>query len=212
MEVSLADNFSRVRLIGLGDELLAGVGDPRALGWLGRCVASQDAAIPVELFACALPRDNSASLSHRYESEVELRLDRDGLADGTVAHRVVIGMGNEDISAGISLARSRLNLSRVLDGLDKMRIPAFVVGPPPSADRGMTRSLLELSEIYADVCNRRSVPYVDTVLALHDHSQFNEDIARSSRDLPGQTGYGLIAWLVLHTGFGAWLGTENVRR
>lgn len=200
----------RIRLIALGDELLAGVGDARALGWLGRAVARQQGVdAPIELFPVALPGDTSASLAERWDFDVARRMDREGMATGTVAHRVVVGLGSGDVSSGISFARSRLNLAKVLDGLERMRVPAFVVGPPPSADRHRTVVIRELSTAFEDVCARRRVPYIDTVAALDGHDQWVGDLARTGTDLPAQTGYGLMAWLALHGGFGRWLGTEG---
>lgn len=199
---------ARIRVIALGDELLAGVGDARALGWLGRAVASeQDPSARIELFVSALPGETSAALAERWDAAVTERMDAEAQAEGRLEHRVVIGMGAADVTAGISLARSRLNLAKVLDGLERMRVPAFVVGPPPSLDRGRTASVRELSAAFEDVCARRRIPYVDTVAALEGHDQWTADLARSG-DRPGQTGYGLIAWLVLHGGFGTWLGTS----
>lgn len=199
-----------IRLVALGEELLAGVGDARALGWLGRAVAKEQGPRPrVELYTSAVPGETSADLSERWDEEVRLRTDAEGLAQGTVEHRVVLGLGGADVDAGISLARSRLNLAKVLDGLERLRIPSFVVGPPPSADRGRTASLVELSGAFDDVCARRRVPYVDTVRSLEGHEQWSSDLARSGGDHPGQTGYGLMAWLVLHGGFGRFLGTSD---
>lgn len=202
----------RIRLIALGDELLAGVGDARALGWLGRAVARQQAhGAPVELYSVALPHDTSASLAERWEVDVARRSDPEAAAAGHLEHRVVIGLGTGDVAGGISLARSRLNLAKVLDGLERLRVPMFVVGPPPVRDRGRTAAIRELSAAYADVCERRRVPYVDTVEALADHEQWTTDLALSGTEHPAQTGYGLMAWLVLHAGFGRWLGTEAAR-
>lgn len=207
---SASDPAPRIRIIALGDELLAGIGDARALGWLGRAVASeQGAASRVDLFPSALPGETSASLSQRWDAEVERRMDRSAQADGSVDHRVVLAMGRADVAAGNSLARSRLNLAKVLDGLERLRIPAFVVGPPPSRDPGITQGVRELSGAFEDVCSRRRIPYVDTVGGLIGHEQWESDLSRSPGDHPGQTGYGLMAWLVLHGGFGSWLGTSS---
>lgn len=207
---SSATNAPRVRLIALGDELLAGEGDPRALGWLGRAVAKvQGPTAPVALYAAALPQQTSATLADRWDRAVGERYDAAASSEGRVAHRVIVALGSEDIEQGISLARSRLNLAKVLDGLERMRIPAFVVGPTPTADPGRSQAVLELSGAFEDVCARRRVPYVDAVRGLEGHEQWTADLARSGTGLPGQTGYGLIAWLVLHAGFGAWLGVER---
>lgn len=199
----------RIRIIALGDELLAGAGDARALGWLGRAVASEQGADSrIDLFTSALPQETSAQLAERWDAEVARRLDERGRAEGSIDHRVVLGMGRADITTGISLARSRLNLAKVLDGLERQRLSAFVVGPPPSRDSALTASVRDLSGAYEDVCARRRIPYVDTLNALDGHQQWTADIARSPGDHPGQTGYGLMAWLVLHGGFGSWLGTS----
>jgi len=201
---------SRIRIIALGDELLAGVGDARALGWLGRAVASeQGAECRIDVFSAALPGETSAELSDRWDADVQRRLSRDGLSDGSVDHRIVLAMGRADVESGISLARSRLNLAKILDGLERLRLPAFVVGPAPSTDPGTTAAVRDLSAAFEDVCSRRRIPYVDTVGGLVGHDQWESDLARSPGDHPGQTGYGLIAWLVLHAGFGRWLGTSS---
>lgn len=201
---------SRIRIIALGDELLAGIGDARALGWLGRAVASEQGADSrIDVFSAALPGETSAELAERWDADVHRRFSQQGQADGSVDHRVVLAMGRADVEAGISLARSRLNLAKILDGLERLRIPAFVVGPAPSRDAGTTTAVRELSGAFEDVCSRRRVPYVDTVGGLVGHDQWETDLARSSGDHPGQTGYGLMAWLVLHGGFGSWLGTSS---
>lgn len=201
---------SRLRIIALGDELLAGAGDARCLGWLGRAVASeQDGRSRIDVFSAALPGETSADLADRWDRDVTARMDPRAQSDGLIDHRVVLGLGRADITSGISLARSRLNLAKVLDGLERQRLSAFVVGPPPSRDRSLTRAVRELSGAYEDVCARRRVPYVDTVAALDGHEQWAGDVERSEQDVPGQTGYGLMAWLVLHGGFGSWLGTSS---
>ena len=59
---------------------------------------------------------------------------------------------------------------------------------------------------FGDVANRRRVPYVDCFTPLVAHEQWLADLATGDGLLPGQAGYGLIAWLVLHTGWHVWLG------
>ncbi|GAA1333005.1 MULTISPECIES: GDSL-type esterase/lipase family protein [Brachybacterium] len=196
----------RVRVIALGDELLAGVGDARALGWLGRAVASaQDPSARIDVFTSALPGETSAELAERWDDAVRRRMDPEAQADGSIEHRVVIAPGRADVEHGVSMARARLNLAKILDGLERLRVPAFVVGPPPSRDRGRSAAVRELSDAYADVCSRRRVPFVDMVAGLEGHEQWEGDLARTDGDHPGQTGYGLMAWLVLHSGFEDWV-------
>ena len=206
---SSAPYAPQVRVIALGDEVLAGEGDPRTLGWIGRAIAkAQGPHARISLYSAALPQQTSATLADRWDRVVQERFDATASSEGRVSHRVVVALGSGDIEQGISLARSRLNLAKVLDGLERMRIPAFVVGPPPTADRGRNPAVIELSGAFEDVCARRRVPYVDAARSLEGHDQWMSDLARSDTGMPGQTGYGLIAWLVLHAGFEAWLGTE----
>src|SRR5699024_6526760 len=57
------DPQARIRIIALGDHLLAGVGDARALGWLGRAVASEQGThCRIDMFTAALPDETSAEL------------------------------------------------------------------------------------------------------------------------------------------------------
>ena len=54
--------------------------------------------------------------------------------------------------------------------------------------------------------NSENVPFVDSYHPLRGHDQWRTDLAASSvPHHPGQAGYGLIAWLVLHNGWTDWL-------
>ncbi len=81
----------------------------------------------------------------------------------------------------------------------------FVVGPPPGRPEDAA-AIEDLSDAFADVASRRRVPYVDTYTPLAHHEQWLSDLAQNASLYPGQAGYGLMAWLVLHTGWHAWLG------
>ena len=109
---------------------------------------------------------------------------------------------------GVSLARHRLNLANILDDAASTGVATFVVSPPPSDDAVLNDKLGVLVEAQADVCARRGVPFVDCFGPLLGHDQWQSDLAASSvPHHPGQAGYGLIAWLVLHNGWNEWLGT-----
>ena len=191
-----------LRIVVVGDELVAGAGDPKALGWVGRVVARTIAPEPPVVVTLAMPAETSTELSTRWETEAMSRFDPDS------DNRLVVALGRADITAGLSLARSRLNLANVLDVAAHRRIPAFVVGPPPGPPEDNLR-LSELSAALADVADRRRVPYVETFAPLVAHDQWLADLAAGDGRLPGQAGYGLIAWLVLHTGWHAWLGLPS---
>ncbi|GIG24776.1 GDSL-type esterase/lipase family protein [Cellulomonas denverensis] len=188
-----------LRLLVIGDEMTAGAGDPRALGWVGRVVARTTAPQPPTVLTLAVPGESTNDLAARWQQEVDRRLSPE--AD----NRLVIALGRADLAQGVSLARSRLNLANILDAADQRRVPAFVVGPPPGGGIDGT-ALADLSAAFADVAGRRRVPYVDTYHPLADHEQWLADLAAGDGSLPGQAGYGLIAWLVLHSHWNTWLG------
>ncbi|QHT55099.1 lysophospholipase [Cellulomonas sp. H30R-01] len=194
--------MGELRLAVVGDELAAGVGDPKGLGWVGRVVARTPSPEPLTALTLAVPGETTSGLGARWEDEVGRRLSAD--AD----NRLVVALGRADVDAGLSLARSRLNLANILDVAEQRRIPAFVVGPPPGSTAD-SEKLADLSAAFADVATRRRVPYVDTFTPLAAHDQWLGDLATGNGVLPGQAGYGLIAWLVLHTGWHAWLGLPD---
>ncbi|GEA82144.1 GDSL-type esterase/lipase family protein [Cellulomonas uda] len=194
--------MGELRLVMVGDELVAGAGDPKALGWVGRVAARTRTDDRLTVLTLAVPGETTTELGHRWEDEVARRLTPD------VDTRLVIGLGRHDLAAGLSLARSRLNLANVLDVAEQRRLPAFVVGPPPGAATDGDR-LAELSAAFGDVATRRRVPYVDTYAPLAAHEQWLADLASGDGLLPGQAGYGLMAWLVLHTGWHTWLGLPD---
>ncbi|GAB4099774.1 GDSL-type esterase/lipase family protein [Sinomonas halotolerans] len=189
----------KLRLAAIGDELLAGTGDPRALGWIGRVLArTPREELTLESYVLAAPDEGTEALTARWEAEALRRF-----ADG-YENRLVIGLSGRDIEFGVSPARSRLNLANILDSAHQNSMEVFVVGPPPTLDPAQNRRLAELNTAFADVTTRRSHYYVDTFSPLLNHEQWRGDLAANA-GAPGQAGYGLIAWLVLHRGWFPWL-------
>lgn len=192
-----------IRLAAVGDELLAGVGDPRALGWLGRVLARTPRDdINLEAYSLATPREGTEALANRWLVEAGRRFD------DFHENRLVLGLSDRDIEFGLSTARSRLNVANILDGAAQLSVPVFVVGPPPSLDPAHNRKLAELNTAFADVTTRRRHVYVDTFTPLLTHEQWRSDLAANG-SVPGQAGYGLMAWLVLHRGWFQWLNIPD---
>lgn len=186
----------------LGDELSAGFGDARHLGWLGRVLART--ALPCPTFVASLPiaGETTTSLAARWRLETSIRWDPEA------GRRMVLAPGAHDVNAGLSLARSRLNLANVLDSAAQDGVRSLVVGPAPtlSTDR---RRVGNLSAAFRDVCERRSVRYVDTFTPLQANEQWLADLGTTDGTHPTQVGYGLLAWLVLHNGWYEWLGASE---
>ncbi len=189
----------KIRLVAVGDDLLAGVGDPRTLGWFGRVMArTPQTSASIAAYNLAAPGEGSEMLNSRWFEEASRRF-----AQGH-ENRLVIAPSSYDIDLGMTSARSRLNLANMVDMASQNNIKVLVVGPPPTLDAERNRKIADLSAAYADVVTRRNHVYVDTFNPLLHHEQWRNDLAAND-GRPGQSGYGLIAWLVLHRGWYNWL-------
>ena len=188
-----------IRIVAVGDELLSGVGDPRALGWFGRVMARTPQNIAsVAAYNLAAPGEGSELLNSRWFEEAARRFSQG--AD----NRLVIAPSTLDVDLDITSARSRLNLANMVDMASQNNVKVLVVGPPPTLDAERNRRIADLSAAYADVVTRRNHVYVDTFNPLLHHEQWRNDLAAND-GRPGQSGYGLMAWLVLHRGWYSWL-------
>lgn len=196
-----------MRLCIIGDDLVGGAGDPRALGWVGRVIARSKFAVPPMVMPLAMPEESTQALQDRWEREVLPR------CAGTDDARLVVAVGCGDIVAGVSTPRTRLHLANIADAAATRGIPLLFVGPPPLAGIP-SASIGELSAAVADVASRRDLPFVNCFEPLVANEQWFEDMAVSQArtstglTLPGQAGYGLIAWLVLHQGWHEWTGSK----
>lgn len=199
---SMEDGRREISLVFIGDSFVAGIGDEKALGWTGRVMARTE--IPgatIAHYNLGVRGETSGGVAERWQSEGARRFD------GASERRLVVQIGHADVAAGTSIARHRLNLANILDEASSQGIAAFVVGPPPSADPDTNEALRPVVDAQRDVCERRGVHFVDTFTPLAGHEQWESDIASSVDGVhPGQAGYGLIAWLVLHHGWGDWMG------
>src|SRR5690606_29873064 len=108
------------RICVVGDELVAGAGDPRALGWVGRVAARTTPEPPPLVMTLAVPGETTSALAARWEAETRPRFSTDD------DRRLVVGLGRGDLTAGTSSARSRLNLANVLDAAEQQGIRTFV--------------------------------------------------------------------------------------
>ncbi|NHA66866.1 GDSL-type esterase/lipase family protein [Phycicoccus flavus] len=195
------DGVRDLALVFLGDSLVAGVGDPKGQGWVTRVVGrTQHPDLELTAYNLGIRGSTSADLLEQWTTEVPRRWA------GRTERRFVVSVGGNDIVSGISLARHRLNLANLLDDAANQGVGTFVVSPPPSDDPEVNGRLEILVDAQADVCSRRNIPFVDCYGPLRQHDQWRTDLAASSvAHHPGQAGYGLIAWLVLHNGWNEWL-------
>lgn len=197
----MVTQMKKMRICIVGDELVAGSGDPRALGWVGRVLARTELPPDTHVFSLARVGESTTQLVGRWEAEALPRFEHG--AD----NRLIVAVGSADVEAAVSTPRTRLNLATILDTACDHNIQPLVVGPPPlrCCDH---RQLRQIAKACGEVCQRRNLPYVNMFTPLLDHDQWHDDLALSADSLPSQAGYGLMAWLVLHCGWYEWLGLE----
>lgn len=193
-----------IRVVALGDELLTGAGDPKGLGWFGRVQARLPQGEDVAFFPLAQIGETTADLYERWRTEALPRFSP------STENYLVVCPSSKDIEAGVTISRSRLNLASLLDDALREGVSVLVVGPAPTAVAEYDAEMSHLNEGFADVVKRRGLRYVDCFSPLKDHEGWVGEVFNHARRLPGQVGYGLIAWLVLNRGWFEWLGlTEN---
>ena len=200
-EFSVAEGRRDVGVCFVGSSMTAGYGDPKGLGWVGRVVSrTQHPDLDLTAYNLGVRGDTSAGVMARWRSETAPRwMNR-------TERRLVVSVGANDIATGVSLARSRLNLANILDEATTSGIAVFCVGLTPSLETEWNPRIEALAAAQADVCARRGVAYVDCFRPLVGHEQWLSDVnASPDRVHPGQAGYGLIAWLVLHNGWNDWM-------
>jgi len=192
-----------VCVVVLGGSVAVGTGDPKAQGWVTRVLGRTRADdLRLTAYNLAVVGDTTAAIVHRVGTEAQERWA------GHVERKLVLAAGPEDVRAGISIARHRLNLANALDTTAAAGIDSFVVGPAPTGDEELDDILSAYAEAQADVCSRRQVPFVDCMTPLRRYEQWHTDLA-AGEGLPGQAGYGLIAWLVLNNGWRDFMGVTN---
>jgi len=189
-----------IRIVIIGDDLVGAGGDPKGLGWVGRVIAKTQSEYPrVDFYPLATPEISTAGMSEQWLEESSKRFAAD------TDNRLIICLNPNDINAGISMSRSRLNLANILDTAASKGVQCFVISPIPSRNPQLNYDIEHLSAGFEDVASRRSLPFVDCFRPLVDHAGVNEELKNSVLGLPGQLGHGLIAWLVLNQGWYRWL-------
>ena len=87
-----------IRIVAVGDELLAGVDDPRALGWFGRVLARTPRdVVTVDAYNLAAPGEGSETLNERWFDEAVRRFDP------ACDNRLVIAPSALDIDLGADI-------------------------------------------------------------------------------------------------------------
>lgn len=186
-----------VRVCFAGDSFVLGVGDPKALGWVGR-VAARTTGVALTAYNLGVRGESIGEVGARLRHELPPRF---ALGD---EHRLVVAAGVKDAFESVAVDESATALAAILSDSE---VPCLVVGPPPVGPPPVCQRLGELDPELRTVCESAGVPYIATYEALAHNPDWARDQERSADGVhPGQTGYGLLAWLVLHGGWYSWLG------
>jgi acyl-CoA thioesterase-1 len=194
------------RVLFFGDSFVAGTGDPDCRGWVGRIgAASWGAGLAMQAYPLGIRRQTSVQIAARWRAEARPRLHPD--ADC----RVVFSFGVNDtmIEGGlrrVAACDSVAALARALDEAAGLRLPAFVVGPPPAGEVEQDERVADLSEQFGALCRDRGVPFVDVAGPLRAGSIWSKEAAAGDGSHPGAGGYEALARLVLAAGWLRWIG------
>ena len=190
-----------------GDSFTAGVGDPTALGWVGRVAA---ACQPLTPYVLGVRGETSAQVAARWQGEAWPRL-RVATAAGVVfavGANDALGEAADDGPPRIDAGASVAIVGDLLDGAALMRLPAFVVGPAPVGAPAADARVRALDDAYGRLCHARGVPYAAVAPALLDDARWREEASAGDGAHPGAAGYARLAELVLAAGFRDWLETR----
>jgi lysophospholipase L1-like esterase len=198
------------RVLFSGDSLVAGVGDPTGLGWVGRVVAASYAAgLPLTAYNLGVRGETSEQVSGRWRSEVERRL----AASAEMLAVVSLGANDTTVQAGrvrVEPDRSRLSLSSILWEAGSLGVRSLAVGPAPVDDDDQNERIASLSASFANVCANAGVPFVAVFEPLLASRVWMQEISAADGAHPQSKGYETLAQLVIAAGWTDWL-TEAER-
>jgi lysophospholipase L1-like esterase len=186
-----------IRICFIGDSFTAGVGDPEALGWVGRVAADALArGHNLTAYNLGIRRETSADILRRWRRECDPRA-----LPGTET-RVVFCFGANDTALDNNRRRLTLDQSlanaRALLHEAKARYPVLLIGPPPVADATHDERIGELSRALATVAQQENIPYLDVFTPLTASALWRAEVAANDGSHPRGGGYRELAALVIH--------------
>lgn len=185
-----------VRVCVFGDSLVAAVGDPKGVGWVGRLTA-RTPDVDLTAYALGVRDESTEEVVVRVPVESAARFARGS------EHRTVFAPGLTDARLGIDPVESAVALDF---GLASAGVPTLAVGPPPVGDAGLRGGIAAIDAVYAKVCERRSVPYISTFSLLANRATWSR--ARADDGIhPNPTGYAMLTKVIVENGWNEWLAT-----
>lgn len=183
-----------MRLVAIGDSIVAGAGDPDHLGWVGRAVSGRR---DITLYNLGVRRETSADIAARWEGEVRPRLvDHEPM-------RLVFSFGLNDCNPAddgtpgvrVPAVESLKNAQAILSGAARLA-PTLLVGPPPTAEPGVTVRAEALNDLLQALAGRLKIPFIDVFRPLAAGGLWQAEAAAWDGAHPGAAGYQQMADLV----------------
>ncbi len=197
------------RVLFFGDSLVAGVGDPAGLGWVGRIVgASYAAGMPLTAHNLGVRGETSVQVAARWPQETRARL----LPSADTRLVVSFGANDTTVEAGqrrVEEPDSLRALEEILGRAAALALPVLVVGPAPVDDAKQNRRIQSLSVAFGAACAQRGVRFVGVFDALLASDAWCEQVSRGDGAHPGARGYQVLAELVLAGGWIEWLNGDH---
>lgn len=199
-----------VRVCFIGDSFVAGVGDPRHLGWAGRLATHSHAQGQVlTSYNLGIRRDTSADILRRFQAECTPRLPSGSHAG------VVLSFGVNDtmFESGISRVTHEASVSHLRELLTQVSLAGWSVlmaGPPAVDDEAHNERVVILDSLLEAECARRFVPYVSVVRQMQGHDFWRREVREGDGAHPGAGGYEALTALLLPA-WDSWLAVLRTR-
>jgi len=194
-----------MRLIFIGDSIVAGSGDDECRGWVGRVgTATRRAGVDHTPYNLGIGGNTAADVLARWEHEVTRRLNPE------IQNRLVIQVGVNDARDGVERDHDACarDLREFIDGSRAIGLEPLVVGPIPTRQPEESARIGALSERYAVVCTEVKAAFIEVHAALRDSGAFLASLEADGYH-PDADGYAAIAQVVLHNGWWEWLADSS---
>ena len=194
-----------MRLIFIGDSIVAGSGDDECRGWVGRVgSATRRAGVDHTPYNLGIGGHTAGDVLARWQEEVTRRLNPD------IENRLVVQVGVNDARDGVERPAddSVADLAAFIDGARGADLEPLVVGPIPTAQPAESERIGALSERFARLCAECDAAFIEVHGALRDSGSFRASL-ESDGYHPNADGYAEIAQVVLHNGWWEWLARKR---
>ncbi|MEU7763805.1 GDSL-type esterase/lipase family protein [Nocardia sp. NPDC049190] len=185
-----------VRVCFVGDSFVAGVGDPRCLGWAGRLAAMSHAeGMPLTTYNLGVRRQTSTEVRGRWLAECGPRLP-----EGVDA-RIVLSFGvndamHENGRPRVGPDESVATVAKLLEQAAERGWRVLMVAPPPIDDADHNIRTAALDERFARTCALADVPYVRVHQQLRENGRWMAEVHAGGGAHPGAAGYDEITALI----------------